>query len=215
MSNDLLAQYTTGWNEAVGARLTAALLGVLIGGYVLRRVWKRRGSVVGSILWFLLAAGLIVFALWPQDIVDFIIRTPYETRVRFNVGAVSILVLLITFESIRKTHLQERYALLWMATAIFLFTSALFPHTVDLFRALTGMEYATALVAVAFTFLVLVAFHFSISISSSRSNQAKIAQRVAILEERLRRLEKQAGSGLDGATPRPENDLDETEGHPT
>ncbi|MDB4285589.1 DUF2304 domain-containing protein [bacterium] len=149
------------------------------------------GGWLLSFLGLALSALCLVFALWPQGVIDFIISTPYETRVRVNMGGVSILVLLITFEAIRSSRLQERYALLWIATALVVFTSALFPQTVSLFRALTGMEYATALVAMAFAFLILVAFHFSVSISSSRSKAARVAQKVALLEERLLRLEEQ------------------------
>ena len=107
--------------------------------------------------------------------------------------AFSVVVLLITLESIRRTHLQERYALLWVGTGIVILVCVLFPRAVVLLRMLTGMRYTQALTAVTFTFLVLVAFHFSISISSSRSNQARIAQRLAILEERLRNLESRGG----------------------
>jgi len=106
-------------------------------------------------------------------------------------GGVSLIVLLITLESIRKTHLQERYALLWVTTAVVILMGCFFPDVVALFRAVTGMEYGAAMAAVAFVFLVMVSFHFSISLSSLGSKQSQIAQRVAILEERIREMERE------------------------
>jgi hypothetical protein len=99
-------------------------------------------------------------------------------------------VLYITFESIRRTHLQEKYALLWVATALIILISVLFPNAVSLFRAVTGMEYATAIATVSFTFLVMVAFHFSISLSAMQTKHSKVAQRIAILEARINKLEE-------------------------
>jgi len=192
LNQDLVLRFTTGWNEAVGVRLAAALFGLVVISLVVKTVWRRDFNALVSGLW-LAAGGLsLAFSLWPQVIIDSIIQTPYEIRVRIITGGISILVLLVTLEAIRSNRLQERYALLWLATAAVILLSVMFPRAVMLFRAVTGMKYETALMAVAFTFLVLVAFHFSISISFARTKQARIAQRVAILEERLRQVENLA-----------------------
>jgi hypothetical protein len=74
-----------------------------------------------------------------------------------------------------------------------IFLCALFPEAVNLFRAVTGMQYVTAVVAVAFTFLVLVAFNFSIAMSAMEADRDKIAQKVAVLEARLNELEQKLG----------------------
>ena len=190
--DDLIFRLTTGWGKAVIPRALIGLIGVLILAFIVRSIWKRDWSVFGAVLWLIAGGVFLTFSFFPQQIIHFVVSTEYMTRIRLLMGGVSVLVLLITLESIRRTHLQERYALLWVATALVLLACVLFPHAVDLLRAVTGMEYATAIAAVAFTFLVLVAFHFSISMSAMQSKQSKVAQKLAILEARVRELEQNA-----------------------
>jgi hypothetical protein len=146
LSEDEIMRYITGWDGAWGVRIAAGVLGGALLLVVLRRLAGRRAGALASVFGLVAGAGATLFALMPQRIVDVVISTPYDMRVRM----------------------------------------------------VTGMTYTQALTAVAFTFLVLVAFHFSISISSSRSNQARIAQKLAILEERLRDLD---GEGKGRAAP--------------
>jgi len=190
--NNLAARLSTGWDDAAGVRVLVGVLGLAVLWMVLRAVVRRDGSLIVGLLWFVLGVLCLAFAAAPQRLINAVISTEYMTRIRIILGAISVLVLVITFESIRRTHLQERYALLWVATALVILVAACFPRAVALFRALTGMTYASAMLAVAFTFLVLVAFHFSISISGMQSKHSRLAQRVAILEARLRKLEREA-----------------------
>jgi hypothetical protein len=194
-----VGQLTTGWNEAYAVRGAAGFAGALIVALTVRSLWEKRCGPFAALLRFCVGIPLLVFAVWPQGAVDLFVRIPHEYRVRFLVGGLSLLVIIITLESIRRTHLQERYALLWLVTGGIILVSVFFPQVFVFLRTVAGMRYNQALIAVAFTFLVLVAFHFSISISSSRSNQARIAQRVAILEERIRSMEKGGGSGKGAA----------------
>ena len=213
--DETILRYATGWNEAYAARVFAALFALTALTLTLRAAVRRECSLLAGLFWAAAGVVALLFALAPQGVVDFIISTPYETRVRVIMGGISIVVLLITLESIRRHHLHERYAILWVGTAGVILLGALFPKSVALLRAVTGMEYTTVFIAVAFTFLVLVAFHFSISISFAKSKQAKIAQRVANLEARLRRLEEgEAGEKHLGSVAKGE-DPAETEGHPT
>jgi hypothetical protein len=194
-ATDLTLRLTTGWDGAVGLRVLMGVFGLLILGLAARTLWRRAGGRLVALLWIPVGAGGVAFALAPQYLVDTVIQTEYVQRVRMMAGAISALVLLITFEALRRTQLQERYALLWVATALVILVAALFPGVVALFRAMTGMSYAGAVLAVTFTFLALVAFHFSISISGFQSRQDRIAQRVAMLEARLSALEAKQEDG--------------------
>jgi hypothetical protein len=191
--DELSARLVTGWDEAFGARILFALLGAVILVFTVRALVRRESSLVIAALWLLAGLAFAGFSLQPQRIVTFAVRIPYMTRTRTIIGTLSVVVLLTTLEAIRRTHLQERYALLWVATALVLLIAAVFPPVVALLRALTGTDYATAVVAVAFTFLVLVAFHFSISFSAGQVRQTRMAQRIALLETRLRALESRDG----------------------
>jgi hypothetical protein len=205
---DAVNKYAIGWENAVFLRVLIGLVGLVILLLTGRAVAKRDCTVLAAILWLILSVILMVFSMYPTEFIGLVISTEYMTRIRFIGGGISLLVLLVTLESIRRTHLQERYALLWVTTALVILVCTFFPDAVALFRAVTGMEYSTAIVSVAFTFLVLVAFHFSISMSAILSKHAKVAQRVAILEARLKDLEDRVGTtdlSFEKSKPDPDN----------
>ena len=103
---------------------------------------------------------------------------------------VSGLVLLVTLESLRRYRMQERYAILWVVTGLWILLIALFPGALEQVRLWFGMQYVTAVVAVVFTFLILVVFHFSIALSKLRDDLAALARRCAILDAQLAELRK-------------------------
>jgi hypothetical protein len=156
----------------------------------------RRGRT-GAIGFLLGCAGGLVLAgigLSPETFSD-LGRISFLTRIRLLMGSVSLLVLAVTFESVRKSHLQERYALLWVATGVMILLCALFVRVLDFFCNLLGMQYVTFVVAVIFTFLLLVVFHVSIALSGHAEDRSRLAQRCSLLEARLERLERQRGKG--------------------
>jgi len=143
-----------------------------------------------------LAGGLVLLGFWLADASQML-------RIRALMAAVSIGVFLITLLAIRGYKLREKYAVLWLATAAMITLTALFPQLVDGARKWFGMQYVTSVVAVVFTFLVLVAFHFSIALSALNDKAAATASRCAILEARLRDLERRlaASEKKNGAQP--------------
>jgi hypothetical protein len=136
-----ILRYATGWETAYASRILIGLLGVLILSGTARAVWKKDCAALTAVLWLILGSIFLAFSIVPQRLITFVVSTDYVTRIRFIVGGLSILVLLITLESIRRTVLMERYALLWIVTALAILFCALFPEAVALFRAVTGMEY--------------------------------------------------------------------------
>ena len=181
--------YLTGWHTAIVPRIVIGMLGLLIISILVRKIFSKKISMVPAILWTLTGAVLALFSLFPDQMIRTVISTEYVMRMRIMMGFVSLLVLLVTLESTRQARLQERYALLWVATALVILICAFFPKVVNLLRLLMGMNYTAAVVSVAFTFLTLVLFHFSISMSISQAKQARIAQQLALLEIRVRELE--------------------------
>ncbi len=148
-----------------------------------------------AILGLLLMAGAVAPGLW-----GWIMRTSHMTRIRWLMAGVSLWVLLVACESIRRSLLRERYALLWIGTGFLILLNALFPRTLAWISSTFGMQYVTTVVAVVFTFLILVAFHFSIALSRLEKNLTRTVQRCALLEARLERLEAASGTAL--RTPR-------------
>jgi uncharacterized PurR-regulated membrane protein YhhQ (DUF165 family) len=144
-------------------------------------------------------AALAAFGAWGWP---WLAAAAQMTRIRVLMGAVSVGVFLITLLAIRGYKLREKYAVLWLATAAMITLAAFFPQVMDVAREWFGMQYVTSVVAVVFTFLVLVAFHFSIALSALNDKAAATASRCAILEARIRELERRFGAPKESSDDR-------------
>jgi hypothetical protein len=104
-------------------------------------------------------------------------------------GAVaSVLLVLVVLELIRKRRLLERYSLLWLATGIVLLVLSLWRGGLNTIAGWFGVEtYPPAvLFAIAIFFILLVLLDYSTAISKLVDQNVTLAQRVALLEEKLR-----------------------------
>jgi len=108
------------------------------------------------------------------------------------IGAVALLVTVL--ELVRRRRLLERYALLWLLSAVVLTALASWTGGLAKLSHAIGVIYPpNALFFIAFAFVLLLLLHFS-SVISRLSDQSKVlAQRLALLEERLRRHEQTGG----------------------
>jgi uncharacterized membrane protein len=113
------------------------------------------------------------------------------TPVRVSIFATvaSLLLLLVVFELIRSRRLRERYALLWLATGVVLLVLSAWRGGLNTIAGWVGVTtYPPAvLFAVAALFILLVLLHYSTVISKLADQSTILAQRVALLEERLAR----------------------------
>ena len=106
----------------------------------------------------------------------------------------AVFLLAATFESIRRTQLKEGYALLWILPSFLILLLACFPVVLEKVYRYFGMTYASTMAAVAFAALMVAVFVICRTLSRNERNIARIAQRLALLEERLREAEaKNAG----------------------
>jgi hypothetical protein len=103
-------------------------------------------------------------------------------------GAVaSVLLVLVVLELIRKRRLKERYALLWLATGVVLLVLSAWRdglNTIAGWLGVTGYPPAV-LFAVATLFVLLVLLDYSTVISKLADQNTILAQRLALLEEKL------------------------------
>lgn len=168
-------------------RVAAAFIGLLGAMFLVTALWDRKIRAVLGVFGLVLCLLLIGMAL-DTRVLHALAATDYLVRVRILMGLVSLAVLVVTVESIRRSHLQERYALLWVATGLLILVTAFFPQILDLLGFLFGTRYATSVVGILFVFLLLIAFHFSLALSAYQQKQTRIAQRCAMLEARLEEL---------------------------
>jgi glycosyltransferase involved in cell wall biosynthesis len=72
-------------------------------------------------------------------------------HIRLFVGIISIILFVVTFELIRKGHLREEYAILWLSTSSTVAILSLWPGLVAVLSRVTGLYYITAVLAIVFT----------------------------------------------------------------
>jgi hypothetical protein len=122
------------------------------------------------------------------------------------VGVVaSLLLILVVLELVRGRRLKERYALLWLATGIALLVLSAWRgglNTIAGWLGVTGYPPAV-LFAVATLFIFLVLLHYSTVISKLTDENVELAQRVALLEERVTRLNVDRPVDVSPETQRP------------
>jgi hypothetical protein len=114
------------------------------------------------------------------------------TPLRISIVGViaSVLLILVVLELIRGRRLKERYALLWLATGVVLLVLSAWReglNTIAGWLGVTGYPPAV-LFAVTTLFILLVLLHYSTVISKLTDENVELAQRVALLEERVSRL---------------------------
>ena len=106
------------------------------------------------------------------------------------VGAVTLLVLVL--ELVRRRSLMERYALLWMASSIIILGLAIWQDALNVIARNLGIVSApNALFFVALAFVLFLLLHFSAAMSRLTDQSKVLAQRQAILEQRLSEVEQQ------------------------
>lgn len=112
--------------------------------------------------------------------------------IRLGLAAIGILLLLFTFEAIRRTALKERYAMLWFGPCLILLTLTIFPGALNWMRDVFGLTYASSVSCVLFLALLAAFFCFSCAISKNERSLARVVQHCASLEARIRELEKKS-----------------------
>lgn len=137
----------------------------------------------------MLVGGVVTVAGFRGDLMDVII--PF--RMRISMLLVAFIILYVTLEAVRRNALKERYALLWIATGAIFFAFGLNPDLIATLVAISGMHYISTIVVLVFTFLILLAFHVSLALSRTDDDRRRTAQTIALLEERIRQLEKSSG----------------------
>lgn len=97
----------------------------------------------------------------------------------------------ITLAGVRRRNLREKYAVVWVGLASLVLFVGLFPSVLMSLAEQLHLSYPAAVLLIALTFIYLFAFTVSVSLSSQYRRNVRLTQTVALLEERLRRLESE------------------------
>jgi hypothetical protein len=119
-------------------------------------------------------------------------------RIQLVAIIASGVLLLVVLEMVRRRRLMERYALLWMLSAIVLIGLASWRNGLLHVSRAVGIIYPpNALFLIALGFVLLLLLHFSAAVSRLSDQTKVLAQRLALLEERVAQAEKVATDAED------------------
>jgi hypothetical protein len=116
-----------------------------------------------------------------------------DTRLQIVAIAAAAGLLVILLELVRRRRLLERYALLWLFSAFVLLALSVWSGLLQSVADLIGVAYPpNALFLIAFGFVLVLLLHFSLAVSRLSDETKVLAQKLALLEERLHRHEAAA-----------------------
>jgi hypothetical protein len=99
--------------------------------------------------------------------------------------------MLTIVQLVRQKRLDEKYALLWIVAGVLMLIAPLATRPIDLFSNLLGFHYPPSFVLlVGFFALCLLNLQFSVVISRLSDNNKRLAQRFALLEARLKDVQR-------------------------
>jgi hypothetical protein len=126
-----------------------------------------------------------------------------ELRIQILAIAASGTLLLIVLEMVRRKAFLERYALLWLLSALVLLALSVWSGMLEWVAELIGIVYPpNALFLIAFGFVLVLLLHFSLAVSKLSDQTKVLAQRLALLEQRQSRVEQERAAD---ASPQPRN----------
>ncbi len=107
---------------------------------------------------------------------------------RVEVLVAAVVICGVIFELVRRRHLMERYALLWLLAGVVVMALAIWQGLLTTVSGWVGIYYPpAALFAAGFVFVLLMLLHFSITVSRLSDQNKILAQRLALLQEELER----------------------------
>lgn len=125
-----------------------------------------------------------------------------EVRIQIVAIIGAGLLLFGVLELVRRRRLLERYALLWLLSALVLLGLAIWRGLLETISDAIGVAYPpNALFFIAFAAILLLLLHFSVAVSRLSDQSKVLAQRLALLEERVRRQEGPATAEGDDDLP--------------
>jgi hypothetical protein len=124
--------------------------------------------------------------------------TPLRVSILASIAA--LILLLVVLELIRSRRLQERYALLWLLTCVVVLFFSLWRDALGRFSDLIGIAYPpSALFLLASGFILVLLLHYSTVISELAERNLVLAQRLALLEQKLRETDQKRDRETSGA----------------
>ncbi len=113
-------------------------------------------------------------------------------RAEYMMLAAGISVFLLTLYWVRKREIREKYAVAWMAAATIALAAGVFPQAVMYLAPKLHMGYTSFVLLLCLILGYFFAACTSISLSRQYHRNLRLTQELALLENRVRKLEQEA-----------------------
>lgn len=115
--------------------------------------------------------------------------------------ALTLGLLVLVFELVRRKRLSERYAILWLLAAITLFVLAVWKGLLTSLAGDVGISYPPSLLfVVAIGLIAMILLNFSLAVSRLSDQNKVLAQRLGLLQQRIDEAEREGTGEADGAS---------------
>jgi len=115
----------------------------------------------------------------------------FTTSHRVALLILSVLLLALVLELVRRRRFKERYALLWLASSGLGLVMGLFPGIIVWISHLIHVQFLTVVFGLSFVFLLGLVLSFSVVISRLSEQNHELAQEVALLSARVEQIENE------------------------
>ncbi|NUM54107.1 MAG: DUF2304 domain-containing protein [Candidatus Hydrogenedentes bacterium] len=109
---------------------------------------------------------------------------------RIGILGMSLSLMLLVLELVRRGWLKEKYALLWLGTAGVSVLVGVFPNIIVAAANLFHFQYLTVLFTVYFLFTLGLVMSFSVVISQLAERNRELTQELALLAHTVERMER-------------------------
>ena len=121
-----------------------------------------------------------------------------DARIQVVAIVAAAALILVLLDLVRRRRLLERYALLWLFSAAILLALAIWRDLLADVADLIGVAYPpNALFLIAFGFVLVLLLHFSLAVSRMSDQIKVLAQRLALLDEHVRKAEQDAAEAAE------------------
>ncbi len=121
-----------------------------------------------------------------------------DARIQVVAIVAAAALILVLLDLVRRRRLLERYALLWLFSAAILLALAIWRDLLADVADLIGVAYPpNALFLIAFGFVLVLLLHFSLAVSRMSDQIKVLAQRLALLDEHVRKADQQAAEAAE------------------
>jgi hypothetical protein len=128
-----------------------------------------------------------------------------DSRIQIVAIVAAGLLFVALLELVRQRRLLERYAILWLFSALVLLGLSVWRELLEKLASAIGVAYPpNALFLVAFGFVLVLLLHFSLAVSRLSDQSKVLAQRLALLEEKIQHRGSARG---ERAVEEPEEEL--------